>query len=126
MAVFNARLPNPLPASWHKWLPRVGFVGLLVASFTMLMSSKFLYEFTGELGLPYPYVPMAVPKGVLYNGQVWVQFGHTLTAVAFMPALLALARLGARWAKRALSWKLIRFLGGWSTPDKARPTSFYL
>ncbi|MSV84153.1 MAG: acyltransferase family protein, partial [Actinobacteria bacterium] len=87
LAVFNAKLPNPLPAAWHKWLPRVGLVGLIFGSVSMLMSSKFLFDLTGKFGVPYPYVPMAVPKGVLYNGHVWVQYGHTLTAVAFMPAL---------------------------------------
>jgi peptidoglycan/LPS O-acetylase OafA/YrhL len=125
LAVFNAKLPNPLPAAWHKWLPRVGLVGLIFGSVSMLMSSKFLFDLTGKFGVPYPYVPMAVPKGVLYNGHVWVQYGHTLTAVAFMPALLAMARCGEWWANRALSWKPLRFLGRMSYTVYVWHTFFY-
>jgi peptidoglycan/LPS O-acetylase OafA/YrhL len=113
LAVLNAKLPDPLPEAWRRWLPRVGWAGLVVAFATMLLSSGFLNDTAARLGLPYPYVPMAVTaeQARFYDGVVWIQFGHTLTALAFAPAMLAMARHKEWVANRALSWKPLRFLG---------------
>lgn len=113
LAVLNAKLPDPLPQWWRRWLPRIGLLGLVVAFATMLLASGFLNDTAGRLGLPYPYVPMAVTleQAEFYDGIVWIQFGHTVTALAFAPAMLAMARHKEWFANRALSWKPLRFLG---------------
>ena len=115
LAVFNARLPDPLPAVWRKWLPRVGLVGLVVGFTSMLIASGFLNTQAARFGLPYPYVPMYPPLlgdgSVSFDGLYWPKFGHSVTAIAFIPAILAMARVKGWWANRSLSWKPIRFLG---------------
>jgi peptidoglycan/LPS O-acetylase OafA/YrhL len=115
LAVLNARLPDPLPAVWRRWLPRAGAVGLIVAFGTMLLASPFLNDQMARFGVPYPYVPMypAFTSGepLDFGPLYWPEFGHTLAAVACMPALLAMVRLKDWWANRSLSWKPIRFLG---------------
>jgi peptidoglycan/LPS O-acetylase OafA/YrhL len=112
LAVLNAKLPDPLPALWRRWLPRVGLVGLVVAFATMLMASGFLADLASRVGLPYPFVPIG-PASIeqVGDGTYWINFGHTLTALAFAPAMLAMARHKDWWANRALSWKPLRFLG---------------
>ncbi len=124
LAVLNAHLPDPLPERWRRWLPRVGFLGLVVASISMLTASKFLYDTTAKMGLPYPYTPMIADPD-LYGGKLWIQYGHTVTALAFMPAMLAMARCGTWWANRALSWKPLRFLGRMSYTVYVWHTFFY-
>lgn len=113
LAVLNARLPDPLPEKWRRWLPRAGWVGMAVASVVMLLSSKFLAETFGKVGLPYPYVPMFVPLEMahLYHGKLWIQFGHTVTALAIVPVVLAMARVKEWRGNVMMSWKPIRFLG---------------
>jgi hypothetical protein len=112
LAVINARLPDPLPAVWRRWLPRIGIVGLVVAGISMLLASGFLNELAGRVGVPYPFVPMAPPSIDAVDDRVWwINFGHTLTALAFAPAMLAMARYKEWYANRALSWKPLRFLG---------------
>jgi peptidoglycan/LPS O-acetylase OafA/YrhL len=111
LAVLNARLPDPLPQRWRVWLPRVGAVGLLVASVTMLLGSPFLEDLSNKVGVPYPFFPMAPHDGVDDGSMYWIKFGHTVTALAAMPALLAMVRAKDWWGNRSLSWKPIRFLG---------------
>lgn len=112
LAVVNAKLPEPLPERWRRWLPIAGAIGLVVASVTLLLSSVFLRDVAGRLGLPYPFVPMAPPSiEQAKDGLYWINFGHTVTALAFMPAMLAMSR-HKEWAvNRALSWQPLRFLG---------------
>ncbi len=112
LAVINARLPDPLPAVWRRWLPRVGAVGLVISFASMLVASRFLFDLTAKIGLPYPYVPMG-PIEISQVGDriYWINFGHTLTALAFAPAMLAMARHKEWIANRALSWGPLRFLG---------------
>lgn len=112
LAVLNAKLPEPLPAVWRRWLPRVGLVGLVVAFASMLMASGFLNDIAGRVGVPYPFVPMG-PRSIeeIGDGTYWINFGHTVTALAFAPAMLAMARHKEWWANRALSWKPLRYLG---------------
>ncbi|MFV0316013.1 MAG: acyltransferase family protein [Microthrixaceae bacterium] len=112
LAVLNARIPDPLPAVWRRWLPRVGIVGLVVAGATMLIASPFLNDTASKLGLPFPYVPMA-PLSQLDTdgGTYWINFGHTLTALAFIPPMLCMARYKEWSVNRTLSWKPLRFLG---------------
>ena len=111
LAVLNARLPDPLPQRWRVWLPRVGAVGLVVASVTMLLASPFLEDLSNKIGVPYPFFPMAPHDGVDDGSMYWIKFGHTVTALAAMPALLAMVRAKDWWGNRSLSWKPIRFLG---------------
>ncbi len=111
LAVLNARLPDPLPQRWRVWLPRVGAAGLVVASITMLLSSPFLEDISTKVGVPYPFFPMAPFDGVDDGSMYWIKFGHTVTALAAMPALLAMVRAKDWWGNRSLSWKPIRFLG---------------
>lgn len=113
LAVLNAKLPDPLPQIWRRFLPVAGAIGLGIAGVTMLMAAPFLAESAAGLGLPYPFVPMAVTpdEAQFYDGIVWIQFGHTVTALACAPALLAMARHKEWWANRALSWQPLRFLG---------------
>lgn len=121
LAVFNAKLPDPLPRVWRRWLPRVAWVGAVVAMITMWLSSGYLFQTfggvfdrtLGKLGIPFPYVPMFVPleDAHLYSGKLWIQFGHTLTALAIVPVILTMAR-HKEWKLNVwLSWKPIRFLG---------------
>jgi len=125
LAVLNAHLPDPLPDAWRRWLPRVGLVGLVIATVTMLTASRFLYDLTGRFGMPYPFTPMIVARDSGYDGKLWIQYGHTLTALAFVPAMLAMARCGGWWANRALSWKPLRFLGRMSYTVYVWHTFFY-
>jgi peptidoglycan/LPS O-acetylase OafA/YrhL len=125
LAVLNARLPDPLPDRWRRWLPKVGLVGLVVAAATMLLASKYLADQADRFGLPFPYVPMFVPEGTDYDGRIWIQFGHTVTALAFMPGMLAMARCKQWWGNRALSWKPLRFLGRMSYTVYVWHTFFY-
>ena len=60
-----------------------------------------------------------------YDGKVWIQYGHSVTAIASMPALLAMVRYKDWWANRALSWKPIRFLGRMSYTIYVWHTLFY-
>ena len=112
LAVVNAKLPEPLPQRWRTWLPRVGAVGLVVASATMLLSSGMLLDVAGKLGLPFPFVPIG-PSTLEQVGErvYWINFGHTLCALAFAPAMLAMARHKEWIANRALSWQPLRYLG---------------
>lgn len=112
LAVVNARIPDPLPAAIRRWLPRIGIIGFAVAGGTMLLASPFFNDLAGRLGLPYPYVPMAPPTPVEgADGVYWISFGHTLTALAFIPPMLCMARYKDWYANRALSWRPLRFLG---------------
>jgi len=113
LAVINAHLPDPLPSIWRRWLPRVGAVGLAIASVTMLLSSGFLNEMAAKVGLPYPYVPMApsFATGIGVDATYWIKFGFTVTAISFAPAMLAMARIPEWRINQALSWKPLRFLG---------------
>ena len=63
--------------------------------------------------------------GLDYDGKMWIQFGHTLTALAFAPAMLAMARNSEWWANRMLSWKPLRFLGRMSYTIYVWHTFFY-
>jgi peptidoglycan/LPS O-acetylase OafA/YrhL len=112
LAVLNAKLPEPLPERWRRWLPRVGLVGLLISFATMLLASVFLRDTFAAVGLPFPFVPMG-PLSIeqAKDGMYWINFGHTVTALAFMPAMLAMARHKEWFANRALSWGPLRFLG---------------
>ena len=83
LAVINAKLPHPLPDRWRRWLPRVGALGLAVAAVSMLLASVFLHDLFSKHGVWYPYVPMFPVPG--YAGRTWIQFGYTLTALAFCP-----------------------------------------
>jgi len=113
LAVLNAKLPEPLPEVWRRILPVAGLVGLGVAGVTMLLASPFLNDAVTGLGLPYPFVPMAVTpeEAEFYEGVVWIQFGYTFTALGFAPALLAMARHKEWWVNRGLTWAPLRFLG---------------
>ncbi len=112
LAVVNAKLPDPLPAVWRRWLPWVGGVGLVVSFASMFLSSGLLSDLFGRVGLPYPYVPMAPRTPVDSDGQIyWINFGHTLSAVACIPALLCMVRHKDWIANRLLGWKPIRFMG---------------
>ncbi len=112
LAVLNSKLPEPLPQRWKKVLPWVGLVGLVVSFGCMLVASGFLKDLATKAGLPYPFVPMAPPTAVDgQSGTYWINFGHTVTALAFAPAMLAMARMKDWWPNRALSWKPLRFLG---------------
>ena len=126
LAVLNSRLPDPLPARWRRWLPRVGLVGLVIAFGSLLLASGFLNDIAHKLGLPYPFVPMAPPTQVEgQSGTYWINFGHTLTALAFAPAMLAMARIKEWGPNRALSWKPLRFLGRMSYTVYVWHTFFY-
>jgi peptidoglycan/LPS O-acetylase OafA/YrhL len=78
----------------------------------MFLSSGLLRDLTGRVGLPFPYVPMAPPTPVDSDGGIyWINFGHTVSALAIVPALLCMVRYKDWIANRALSWKPVRFLG---------------
>ncbi|MCO5320966.1 MAG: acyltransferase [Microthrixaceae bacterium] len=111
LAVVNARLPDPLPRAWKRWLPRVGALGLLVAAATMLLASPFLNDLASRAGLPFPYVQMAPTQIDGSEGIYWINFGHSVTALAFIPPMLCMARYTEWSVNRALSWKPLRFLG---------------
>ena len=112
LAVVNARLPEPLPLRWRRWLPRVGIVGLVVSFGVMFLSSGFLVDLAARFGLPFPYVAGAPLRPVAgQDGTYWINFGHSVAAVAAMPALLCMVRIKEWYANRALSWKPLRFLG---------------
>jgi peptidoglycan/LPS O-acetylase OafA/YrhL len=111
LAVLNARLPDPLPQRWRVWLPRAGGVGLVVIAVVMMLGSPFLEDLSGRVGVPYPFFPMAPHDGVDDGAMYWIKFGHTVVALASMPALLAMVRMKDWWGNRSLSWKPIRFLG---------------
>lgn len=126
LAVLNARLPDPLPERWRRWLPRVGAVGLVVACCTMVLSSGVLKSAAESVGLPAPYVPMAPTEfDGDYTGRYWISFGHTLTTLAILPAILAMVRCRDWWANRALSWRPIRFMGRMSYTVYVWHTFFY-
>jgi peptidoglycan/LPS O-acetylase OafA/YrhL len=126
LAVLNSRLPDPLPERWRRWLPRVGFVGLVVSSISMLVASGFLKSTADKVGVPYPFVPMAPPTAVQGQDSIyWINFGHTVTALAFAPAMLAMARIKDWAPNRALSWKPLRFLGRMSYTVYVWHTLFY-
>ena len=126
LAVLNSRLPDPLPERWRRWLPRVGLVGLVVASISMLVASGFLKSTADKLGVPYPFVPMAPLTAVQGQDRIyWINFGHTVTALAFAPAMLAMARIKDWAPNRALSWKPLRFLGRMSYTVYVWHTFFY-
>ncbi|HYO18101.1 MAG TPA: acyltransferase, partial [Dermatophilaceae bacterium] len=126
LAVLNSHLPDPLPDRWRRWLPRVGLVGLVVAFSTLLLASGFLNDIAGKVGLPYPFVPIAPPTAVQgQDGVYWINFGHTVAALAFAPAMLAMARIKEWGPNRALSWKPVRFLGRMSYTVYVWHTFFY-
>ena len=126
LAVLNSRLPDPLPDRWRRWLPRVGFVGLVVAGISMLLASRFLYDTTSKFGIPFPYVPMAPLTPVAGDSRIyWINFGHSVTALAFAPAMLAMARIKDWAPNRALSWKPLRFMGRMSYTVYVWHTFFY-
>ncbi len=112
LAVVNAKLPEPLPAAWRRWLPWVGGVGLIVSFASMFLSSGLLSDLFSKVGLPYPYVPMAPRTPVESDGQIYlINFGHTLAAVSCIPALLCMVRYKDWVANRLLGWKPVRFMG---------------
>jgi peptidoglycan/LPS O-acetylase OafA/YrhL len=126
LAVLNSHLPDPLSERWRRWLPRVGLVGLLIASATLLLASGFLNELAGKVGLPYPFVPIAPPTPVQGQDRIyWINFGHSVAALSFAPAMLAMARIKEWGPNRALSWKPVRFLGRMSYTVYVWHTFFY-
>ena len=82
LAVLNSKLPEPLPAVWRRWLPRVGLVGLVVSGVSMLLASGFLFDLANKVGVPYPFVPIG-PLSMEQAGDriYWINFGHTVTAL---------------------------------------------
>jgi peptidoglycan/LPS O-acetylase OafA/YrhL len=128
LAVLNAKLPDPLPRFWRKWLPWLGALGLVVGFSSMLLASGFLKQTADKLGLPYPYVPMMPDPASgeqMTDGTYWISFGHSVTAIAFLPVLLVMARHKDWWANRMLSWKPLRFLGRMSYTMYVWHTFFY-
>lgn len=112
LAVLNAKLPEPLPERWRRWLPRVGLVGLVISFATMFLASGFLNDLFSRVGVPYPFVPIGPTDIELVgDGTYWINFGHTVCALAFMPAMLAMARHKEWFANRWLSWSPLRYLG---------------
>ena len=114
LAVVNAKLPDPLPKVWRRWLPRVGAVGSGRRERSRCCSASGFLRRDGSprsaSAVPVrPDVRRAPRDG--YDGTFWIQFGYTVTAIAFAPAMLAMARIPEWWANRALSWKPLRFLG---------------
>ena len=125
LAVLNAKLPEPLPERWRRWLPRAGWVGIVVAAITMTLGSQFLYDTFSKVGLWFPFFPMMVPKGVEYDGKLWVQFGYTVTALASVPVVLAMSRCKEWRGNTMFSWRPIRFLGRMSYTIYIWHTLFY-
>jgi peptidoglycan/LPS O-acetylase OafA/YrhL len=126
LAVLNARLPDPLPKLWRRWLPWIGALGLVVGFASMFLASGFLKQTADKLGLPYPYVPMMPARGQgMDDGTYWINFGHSVTAVAFLPVLLFMARNKQWWANRVLGWQPLRFLGRMSYTMYVWHTFFY-
>ena len=112
LAVLNARLPDPLPAAWRRWLPRVASVSIFVMFGSMILASTYLHDQFGARGLPYPYTPPFPPPGASFTEVLyWPRYGHTMAALASMPVLLCMVRHKDWWANRALSWKPARFMG---------------
>ena len=112
LAVVNARLPDPLPAAWRKWLPRVASVSIFVMFGSMLLASTYLSRQFAKYGLPYPYTPPFPTREASFtSGLYWPRFGHSLAALASVPVLLCMTRHKEWWANRALSWKPARFMG---------------
>jgi peptidoglycan/LPS O-acetylase OafA/YrhL len=101
-------------------------VGLVVASISMLVASGFLKSTADKVGVPYPFVPMAPLTAVQGQDRIyWINFGHTVTALAFAPAMLAMARIKDWAPNRGLSWKPLRFLGRMSYTVYVWHTFFY-
>ena len=126
LAVLNARLPHPLPKLWRRWLPLAASVGLVVGFGCMILSSGFLKQTADGIGLPFPFVAMAPTSIDGFEGsRYWISFGHSVTAVAFLPVLLMMARNKDWLANRALSWKPLRFLGRMSYTMYVWHTFFY-
>ncbi len=111
LAVFNANLPDPLSAAWKKWLPRAGTVALIAFFATMALSSAYLASLFSKVGLPFPYVPMMPTEGMDQSSLYWVKFGHTVCALTFAVAMLAMARTKGWWGNRWMSWHPLRWLG---------------
>jgi peptidoglycan/LPS O-acetylase OafA/YrhL len=112
LAVLNAKLPEPLPAAWRRWLPRVAGVSIFVMFGTMVLASTYLSRQFAQYGLPYPYTPPFPARGESFTGGLyWPRFGHSVAALASVPVLLCMTRHKEWWANRALSWKPVRFMG---------------
>lgn len=111
LAVLNANMPDPLSDIWKKWLPRAATVAIFAFFGTMALSSIYLASLFAKVGLPFPYVPMVPAPGVDPDGLLWVKFGHTVCALTFAVAMLAMARTKGWWANRWLSWHPLRWLG---------------
>lgn len=77
----------------------------------MLLASPFLNDLASRAGLPFPYVQMAPTQIDGSEGIYWINFGHSVTALAFIPPMLCMARYTEWSVNRALSWKPLRFLG---------------
>jgi peptidoglycan/LPS O-acetylase OafA/YrhL len=126
LAVLNAKLPDPLPKLWRRWLPWLGALGLVVGFASMLLASGFLKQTADKVGLPYPYVPMMpTSPEEMADGTYWISFGHSVTAIAFLPVLLLMVRHKEWWANRMLGWKPVRFLGRMSYTMYVWHTFFY-
>jgi len=126
LAVVNAKLPDPLPEIWRKWLPRVASVAIFVMFGSMLLASTFLHNTGLKYGIPHPYAPPFPPQGASFTGAMyWPRFGHTAAALASIPVLLCMTRYREWWANRALSWKPVRFLGRMSYTVYVWHTFFY-
>ena len=113
LAVLNAKLPEPLPERWRRWLPRVGLVGLVVVVRFDARGEPVPLRPHGQARAAVPVRARWDPSDISQVGDriYWINFGHTVTALAFMPAMLAMARHKEWFVNRGLSWGPLRYLG---------------
>lgn len=123
LAVLNAHMADPIPKRIRQIIMTLGGIGLAIAMWMLVIGSPFLADTFGKLGLPFLYVPMFDPTG--QADMVWVQFGHTVTAIAILPTILAFVRCKDWIVSRAFSWSPIRFLGRMSYTVYVWHTLFY-
>ena len=126
LAVLNSELPTELSAKTQRRIAAAGWVSVATLLAAFFSSSMILQDIGDRIGVWVPYVPFAPATAAeAADGLYWIEFGHTVSAVAGCIMILAFVRSPGWRFNPVLSIKPLRYLGRMSYTIYVWHTLFY-